>query len=127
MAFRRADALLVAQVLARSSKVTAILLMGVVPLPHTCLPQLTRMCWRRFWRSPSKMIKPTHPPTHPSLNHTAAVLSVLPVAQVLAKSSKMIPVMLMGTVLHGKRYSALEYACCLAISGGWVGWVAVGG
>ena len=40
-------------------------------------------------------------------------------AQVLAKSSKMIPVMLMGTVLHGKRYSALEYACCLAISGAW--------
>ncbi|KAL4457645.1 hypothetical protein ABPG75_012510 [Micractinium tetrahymenae] len=39
-------------------------------------------------------------------------------AQVLAKSSKMIPVMLMGTVLHGKRYSALEYACCLAISAG---------
>ncbi len=38
--------------------------------------------------------------------------------QVLAKSSKMIPVMLMGTVLHGKRYSLLEYACCLAISGG---------
>lgn len=37
--------------------------------------------------------------------------------QVLAKSSKMIPVMLMGTVLHGKRYSALEYVCCLAISG----------
>ena len=37
--------------------------------------------------------------------------------QVLAKSSKMIPVMLMGTVLHGKRYSMLEYACCLAISG----------
>lgn len=39
-------------------------------------------------------------------------------AQVLAKSSKMIPVMLMGTLLHGKRYSALEYACCLAISAG---------
>ncbi|KAL4442923.1 hypothetical protein ABPG77_008414 [Micractinium sp. CCAP 211/92] len=39
-------------------------------------------------------------------------------AQVLAKSSKMIPVMLMGTVLHGKRYSALEYVCCLAISAG---------
>ncbi|KAI7838118.1 hypothetical protein COHA_008049 [Chlorella ohadii] len=39
-------------------------------------------------------------------------------AQVLAKSSKMIPVMLMGTVLHGKRYSLLEYACCLAISAG---------
>ena len=41
-----------------------------------------------------------------------------PCLQVLAKSSKMIPVMLMGSVLHGKRYSMLEYACCLAISGG---------
>ncbi|KAK2080549.1 hypothetical protein QBZ16_000402 [Prototheca wickerhamii] len=39
-------------------------------------------------------------------------------AQVLAKSSKMIPVMLMGTLLHAKSYSALEYACCLLISGG---------
>eukprot|EP00887_Chlorella_sp_A99_P002743 scaffold6.g2743.t1 len=38
--------------------------------------------------------------------------------QVLAKSSKMIPVMLLGTLLHGKRYSLLEYACCFAISGG---------
>ena len=38
-------------------------------------------------------------------------------SQVLAKSSKMIPVMLMGSLLHGKRYSLLEYACCLAISG----------
>ena len=38
-------------------------------------------------------------------------------AQVLAKSSKMIPVMLMGTLLHAKSYSALEYACCLLISG----------
>jgi UDP-galactose transporter B1 len=36
---------------------------------------------------------------------------------VLAKSSKMIPVMLMGSLLHGKRYSLLEYACCMAISG----------
>lgn len=39
-------------------------------------------------------------------------------AQVLAKSSKMIPVMLVGTVLHGKRYPALEYACCAAVSAG---------
>ncbi|KAI3436633.1 hypothetical protein D9Q98_006049 [Chlorella vulgaris] len=39
-------------------------------------------------------------------------------AQVLAKSSKLIPVMLMGSVLHGKRYSMLEYVCCLAISAG---------
>ena len=39
-------------------------------------------------------------------------------AQVLAKSSKMIPVMVLGTLLHGKRYPLLEYACCLAITGG---------
>lgn len=32
-------------------------------------------------------------------------------AQVLAKSCKMVPVMIMGTVLHSKRYSALEYLC----------------
>jgi hypothetical protein len=38
-------------------------------------------------------------------------------AQVLAKSSKMIPVMLIGTVLHGKSYSVLEYVCCLMVSG----------
>jgi UDP-galactose transporter B1 len=39
-------------------------------------------------------------------------------AQVLAKSSKMLPVMALGAALHGKRYSAAEYACCLAITGG---------
>lgn len=32
-------------------------------------------------------------------------------AQVLAKSCKMVPVMIMGTLLHKKRYSALEYMC----------------
>lgn len=39
-------------------------------------------------------------------------------AQVLAKSCKMVPVMLMGTLLHGKRYSALEYACMSCIGVG---------
>jgi solute carrier family 35 (UDP-galactose transporter), member B1 len=39
-------------------------------------------------------------------------------AQVLAKSSKMLPVMLMGALLHGKRYSALDYTCCGLISAG---------
>ena len=38
--------------------------------------------------------------------------------QVLAKSCKMVPVMLMGTLVGGKRYSALEYACALLIGGG---------
>lgn len=32
-------------------------------------------------------------------------------AQVLAKSCKMVPVMIMGTLLHKKRYTALEYMC----------------
>ncbi len=41
---------------------------------------------------------------------------VLP--QVLAKSCKMVPVMLMGTLVGGKRYSVLEYACALLIGGG---------
>lgn len=36
-------------------------------------------------------------------------------AQVLAKSCKMVPVMVMGTVLHGKQYSALEYVCMFMI------------
>lgn len=32
-------------------------------------------------------------------------------AQVLAKSCKMVPVMLIGALLHGKMYSTLEYLC----------------
>lgn len=39
-------------------------------------------------------------------------------AQVLAKSCKMIPVMLMGTLLYGKRYSMFEYLCVSLIAGG---------
>jgi len=39
-------------------------------------------------------------------------------AQVLAKSCKMIPVMLMGTLIGGKFYSGLEYACALMIAAG---------
>jgi UDP-galactose transporter B1 len=39
-------------------------------------------------------------------------------AQVLAKSCKMVPVMLMGTLLHRKRYSALEYLCMSMIGVG---------
>ena len=38
--------------------------------------------------------------------------------QVLAKSCKMVPVMLMGTVLGGKRYSVVEYLCALLIAAG---------
>ena len=39
-------------------------------------------------------------------------------AQVLAKSCKMIPVMVMGTILGGKRYGSLEYVCAGLIAAG---------
>ncbi|KAD3642228.1 hypothetical protein E3N88_31452 [Mikania micrantha] len=39
-------------------------------------------------------------------------------AQVLAKSSKMIPVMLMGTLVYGIRYTFPEYICTLLVAGG---------
>ncbi len=39
-------------------------------------------------------------------------------AQVLAKSCKMIPVMIMGTILGGKRYGSLEYLCAGLIAMG---------
>ncbi|GBF92343.1 UDP-galactose UDP-glucose transporter [Raphidocelis subcapitata] len=39
-------------------------------------------------------------------------------AQVLAKSTKMVPVMVVGTVLHGKRYSPLEYVCMMLVGVG---------
>ncbi|XP_062161069.1 UDP-galactose/UDP-glucose transporter 3 [Alnus glutinosa] len=39
-------------------------------------------------------------------------------AQVLAKSSKMIPVMLMGTLVYGIRYTLPEYLCTFLVAGG---------
>uniref|UniRef100_J3MFF9 Sugar phosphate transporter domain-containing protein n=1 Tax=Oryza brachyantha TaxID=4533 RepID=J3MFF9_ORYBR len=39
-------------------------------------------------------------------------------AQVLAKSSKMIPVMLMGTLLYGVKYTFPEYICTFLVAGG---------
>lgn len=38
--------------------------------------------------------------------------------QVLAKSCKMVPVMLMGTLIGGKYYSSLEYFCAGLIAAG---------
>ena len=38
--------------------------------------------------------------------------------QVVAKSCKMVPVMLMGYLVSGKRYTGLEYAMALAITSG---------
>ncbi|KAL1551001.1 UDP-galactose/UDP-glucose transporter 3 [Salvia divinorum] len=39
-------------------------------------------------------------------------------AQVLAKSSKMIPVMLMGALVYGIKYTVPEYICSLLVAGG---------
>ncbi|CAN6466546.1 unnamed protein product [Victoria cruziana] len=39
-------------------------------------------------------------------------------AQVLAKSSKMIPVMLMGTLVYGIKYTFSEYVCTFLVAGG---------
>ncbi|KAK1289949.1 UDP-galactose/UDP-glucose transporter 3 [Acorus calamus] len=39
-------------------------------------------------------------------------------AQVLAKSSKMIPVMLMGTLVYGIKYTIPEYICTLLVASG---------
>ncbi|PIA62601.1 hypothetical protein AQUCO_00200542v1 [Aquilegia coerulea] len=39
-------------------------------------------------------------------------------AQVLAKSSKMIPVMLMGTLVYGIKYTLPEYMCTFLVAGG---------
>jgi hypothetical protein len=36
---------------------------------------------------------------------------------VLAKSCKLIPVMIVGTIAYGKRYSAAEYAAAALIAG----------
>ena len=36
----------------------------------------------------------------------------------MAKSCKMVPVMLMGYLVSGKRYTGLEYAMALAITSG---------
>jgi hypothetical protein len=35
--------------------------------------------------------------------------------QVLVKSCKMVPVMVMGTLLHNRRYSPAEYVCMTLI------------
>lgn len=70
-----------------------------------------------------------HPPPHaywragatncigPALGFQALYYISYP-AQVLAKSSKMIPVMVLGTLLHGRRYHIIEYLCCFMITAG---------
>ena len=50
--------------------------------------------------------RPPHPPPPP------------PRLQVLAKSCKMLPVMVVGTLLGGKAYSAFDYGCAAAVAAG---------
>lgn len=49
---------------------------------------------------------------------TYALANISYPAQVLAKSCKSVPIMLTGSVLYKKRYSAVEYGSVLAIAGG---------
>ncbi|RYR25342.1 hypothetical protein Ahy_B02g059045 isoform G [Arachis hypogaea] len=46
------------------------------------------------------------------------VCTFLVAGGVLAKSSKMIPVMLMGTIVYGIRYTFPEYVCTFLVAGG---------
>jgi solute carrier family 35 (UDP-galactose transporter), member B1 len=82
---------------------------------------------QNFMHPPSE--KEVHPPAHaywragatncigPACGFQALYYISYP-AQVLAKSSKMIPVMVLGTVLHGRRYPFIEYICCFMITAG---------
>jgi hypothetical protein len=57
----------------------------------------------------------------PPRSATPGALAALPLArqaQVLAKSTKMVPVMVVGTLLHRKRYSGFEYLCMSLIGVG---------
>ena len=54
-----------------------------------------------------------------SITYSCTLVKYLHVhVQVLAKSCKMIPVMLMGTLIGGKFYSSLEYGCAIMIAAG---------
>lgn len=60
--------------------------------------------WTAYWRAAiTNSIGPTF--------GMYALKNISYSAQVLAKSCKMVPVMLMSTLVYGKRYSALEYVC----------------
>ncbi|KAM7468561.1 hypothetical protein LguiB_016123 [Lonicera macranthoides] len=52
------------------------------------------------------------------INRCNFVLHPINFVQVLAKSSKMIPVMLMGTLVYGIRYTIPEYVCSLLVADG---------
>ena len=87
---------------------------GVKCLQHHCLR--VACCLLRDCKlcCTSKLACASHLAVKPSNLHP----TTLCVAQVLAKSCKMIPVMLMGTILGGKVYSSLEYVCALLIAAG---------
>ena len=52
------------------------------------------------------------------LNIPCSQSTCIMAAQVLAKSCKMIPVMVMGTLIGGKLYTSLEYGCAMLIAAG---------
>ena len=84
---------------------------------------------RRATRSTTPPAPPPRPPPlaywragasnalGPALGYLALAYIPYP-AQVLAKSAKVLPVMVLGTLLGGAAYSASEYACAAAIGGG---------
>ncbi|KAL8161525.1 hypothetical protein V2J09_013014 [Rumex salicifolius] len=59
---------------------------------------------------PTQLVQPWE------LKHSSTLAT--PARHVLAKSSKMIPVMLMGALVYGIRYSFSEYICTLLVAGG---------
>nr|XP_043626678.1 UDP-galactose/UDP-glucose transporter 3-like [Erigeron canadensis] len=73
--------------------------------------RVARAPWRSYW---SAGITNT---IGPAMGIEALKYISYP-AQVLAKSSKMIPVMLMGTLVYGIKYSYREYLCSLLVAGG---------
>lgn len=52
------------------------------------------------------------------MRSTRCLVEVADWPQVLAKSCKMIPVMVMGTLIGGKLYTSLEYGCAILIAAG---------
>lgn len=82
-------------------------------------------CMLAFWRDESGGKPPLSAYWTPSISNSigpacgiVALKYISYPAQVLAKSSKMIPVMLMGALVYGVRYSPSEYVCTLLVAGG---------
>lgn len=82
-------------------------------------------CMLLFWRDQSTGKPPLVAYWSPSVSNSigpacgiVALKYISYPAQVLAKSSKMIPVMLMGALVYGVSYSVNEYVCTLLVAGG---------